>query len=72
MIRVVIAGTKKEVRRWIRRQERLTGHMMDYVMTETDAEKEEYLCYIREGTKENCPRIRTVRRMKRDSEQVSE
>jgi len=72
MLRMVIAGTKDEIRRWIKRQERLTGRKINYVMTEVDTKKEEYFCYTREGTKENCPRIRTVRKMKQESEKVSE
>ena len=34
MLRMVIAGTKEEIRRWIKRQERLTGRKINYVMTE--------------------------------------
>ena len=69
---IILQGNKEEIWKWIRRQERITGKKIGYAGTIDDQGRR--LVIIKEGTKENCPRVRTVRkgRLFERSEEISE
>lgn len=54
----IIIGEKREIIKWIIRQERMTGKKIAYVGTKTS--EGSYTFTIQEGTKESRPRMRTV------------
>lgn len=67
---IILIGNRREIRRWIRRQERMSGEKIGFVGVSGD-NGQDVVC-IAEGTKENCPRMRTVKRHIERSEEISE
>lgn len=67
---IILIGNRREVWGWIRRQERMSGKRIDFVGVRADGERCTYI--VQEGTKEDCPRLRTVRRYIERSEEISE
>lgn len=67
---ITLCGNQREIRSWIRRQQRMTGKKLNYTGVKTDQEECVYM--IQEGTKKDCPRQRTIRKFIPKSEQVGE
>ena len=57
---ITLCGNQREIRSWIRRQQRMTGKKLNYTGIKTD--QEECVYTIQEGTKKDCPRQRIIRR----------
>ena len=69
-MQIILQGTKGEIRRWIRRQMRMTGKKITYIGVSGEDETE--TCIVQEGTKEDYPRQRIVRKYIVRSEEISE
>ena len=70
MLKIIVTGPEEEVKRWLAIYQRQTCRRVNYIGAKT--EDGDQTVILQEGTKENCPRIRTVRKMKQESEKVSE
>ena len=67
-MQIILQGTQGEIRRWIRQQMRVTGKKITY--TGVSAENGTEICIVQEGTKEDYPRQRIVRKYIVRSEEI--
>lgn len=65
-----ISGNRKECRNWMIQIRRLMQEKTNYIGVEIEKDVWEYI--IRIGTKEDCPRMRTVRKLAGKSEEIGE
>ncbi len=71
-ITIIVSGENTKVTAWINWYQRKRGRKINYCGART--EDGETTMIIKEGNKENCPRIRTVRKLivMKESEQIGE
>lgn len=69
-MQIILQGTQTEIRNWLRRQMRMTGKKITY--TGVSGENGTEICIVQEGTKEDYPRQRIVRKYIMRSEEISE
>lgn len=61
MITITVQGEENEVRKWIARYQRIQTKKINYTGAKTPDGRSTYI--LTEGDKENCPRMRTVRKL---------
>lgn len=70
MLKIIITGPEEEVKRWLAIYQRQTCRKVNYIGAKT--EDGGWTVILQEGTKENCPRMRTVKKFVGESEQISD